>query len=77
MSRHDIRNVCPEFEDINEQPKILEQLRHYALHMGMSPNEIDKVKDRRHLNLIYKAQKLDELYNAIKSGKIKLVSNDE
>jgi hypothetical protein len=70
--RHDIRNVCPDFEDPAKQPEILKALRHYALHMGLSPHEIDKIKDRRHLNMVYKAQKLDELYDAIKNGDVTL-----
>ena len=70
--RHDIRNVIPGFEDPNFQPQILQHLRHYALSMGYSPSEIDKVKDRKHLLMVYKAMKHDELFNHIRDGKVTL-----
>ena len=63
--RHDIRNVVPGFEDPRLQPQILQQLRHYALSMGFSPHEIEKIKDRRELLMVYKAMKLDELHHQV------------
>lgn len=63
--RHDIRNVIPNFEHPQIQPQILEQLRHYALSMGYSPHEIDKIKDRRHLLMVWKAMQLDDLHNKV------------
>ena len=67
--RHDIRNVVPGFEDPVMQPKILAQLRHYALSMGFSPHEIAKIKDRRELLMVYKAMKLDELHHQVLAQK--------
>jgi len=72
MSRHDIRNVCAGFEDPAQQPKILQELRHYALSMGYSPSEVDKIKDRRHLNMVYKAMMHDRLHDHLKAGKVTL-----
>lgn len=69
--RHDIRNVVPGFEDPKIQPKILQQLRHYALAMGYSPFEIDKIKDRRHLLMVYKAMKLDDIHDKVMSDRSK------
>lgn len=74
--RHDIRHVCPDFEDPAKQPEILAKMRHYALGMGLSPHEIDKIKDRRHLLMVYKAQKLDELHEDIKNGHVTLKGKD-
>ena len=71
MNRHDIRNVIPGFEDPKAQPEILSALRHYALSMGLSPHEIDKVKDRRELLMVYKAMKFDQLHHLVQAGHVK------
>ena len=63
--RHDIRNVIPNFESPAHQPEILKQLRDYALSMGYSPHELEKIRDRRHLLMVYKAMKLDELHDQV------------
>ena len=67
--RHDIRNVIPGFDRADVQSQVLPKLRHYALSMGFSPNEIDKIKDRRHLNMVYKAMKFDELHEQVMAEK--------
>jgi hypothetical protein len=63
--RHDITKVIPGFTDLKKQPAILQQLAAYAKSMGYKDEEMKDIRDRRHLLMVYKAMKFDQMHQAV------------
>jgi hypothetical protein len=63
--RDDITVMVPGFTDLKLQPGILNQLRTYARSMGFKDEEMNDIRDRRILLMVWKAYQYEKILDTI------------
>ena len=67
-----LEEKLPEWKDPDQKTKIWNEAREFALSQGYAENEFDSLLDHRHLLILLKAKKYDDLQgNDISSKKVK------
>lgn len=63
--RDDITIMVPGFTDLRLQPGILASMKTYARSMGFQDSEMNNIRDRRALLMVYKAMMYDKILDVI------------